>query len=343
MSGLIRRKGNLCMQVTILNTPTFPPNAREEDNATRQNIFHNIVEIVQNLDLESQEITVTFASLGTASLVALLQDENDEKYALKFPINSTYPFREVPFLRAWEDAGIYTPRVITYGKILKFPYVLMEYIDAPTYWHVFLQTPHEFDISIYKSIGDQLAQIHTVETSGYGRLLTDGPEYATHGDWIEKNPYIKNQFAYITENNINDQYNFQLPNQDKINNRIFSHIHREETTSYWCHMDCSLGNIFATPHGSMLFDPGGLLSHPYYDLAHSMVLACIYHDDPIVPAELLFEGYAAMSDVFNNLQKETLIPFIQFQAVMKIRQWHAGGKTERLERLEKILDFSNRF
>ncbi|HET9641620.1 MAG TPA: aminoglycoside phosphotransferase family protein [Candidatus Paceibacterota bacterium] len=275
--------------------------------------------LVSHSRFQDKEVSVTFAHKGVSSLIAIIETL-DEKLVLKIPLSRTYVAGEAQFLRVWEQAGVKVPHVIEDGVLDDHPFVLMEYIDAPTLTNAYTQEEMTAK-GIYTEMGRTLRLMHTPEAEGYGRVVGGKAEFTKFSDWLYS-PDIEERIAYVKEHNLLDEEQTSIQKAFEI---LQEHISENPKSSY-CHDDFGAANIFATTPITV-FDPNPRFHNGYLDLGRSMVSRLSHGVSPAPLIEGYFEGAP--------YNQRALHAAVMLNTYMKFPYWHKVKRTEQIQRMQE--------
>lgn len=272
---------------------------------------------------KGKEVGVEFSYEGVSSLVCFVEVDK-EKFVLKIALNNTVSEgSEALFLKTWEAAGISTPHVFKEGKLADNPYVLMEYIDAPT-----AEAKYKDDESakgnMYFEAGKILREMHRPESTGFGKVVDGKGEFATFKEWIDCSDMI-NRAKYVEENNLITQEHGSFSEAIDI---LVNYVGTSNKSSY-CHFDYSAGHLFAT-EPLTVFDPNPLFNNGYIDLGRTLVN---YIAASGTYPKRLLDGYVEGS----ALDEKVLHAAIFLNIVYKLPYQHQKGKLQKIQNFQNYL------
>ena len=218
---------------------------------------------------------------GISSLVCFLETSS-AKYVLIVPLSLTDGNGEARFLRNWERIGVNVPHVLEDGQLGEHPYLIMEYINAPTLQD--LVRDNKITDDTWKDIGRTLACMHTPKTNGFGRISVEGkPEYQHFDDWL-LGPDIEQRISTVRSFGLLGDEHGRI---DKVFGTLLAYAEEKEFSTL-CHFDLSPNNILAT-NPLTVFDPSPMLNYGIIDVGRCM-LSPLFHDQPLA-AEAIKNGY----------------------------------------------------
>ena len=314
-------------KVVFKNKP--PQSEHEVDqkfNAMRLEFIPHIEQFVAKHDQfkDEVEVSITFAQEGYSSIVAIIETPH-KKLVLKIPRSKEFSAGEGKFLMKWKEAGAIVPHVEEIGEINGHPYILMEFIDAPTLKEAY-SAEELIDRGIYKNMGKLLRLMHKPKAYGYGFVVEDNPEFQTAKDWLEGEDMQK-RLNYVAEYNLPGTLHDTLPKILKI-----IEVHSAERGSSYCHDDFNTSNIFAT-ESITVFDPNPKFNNGYYDLGRTLMGHIAFGQRPEVNEQLI-EGYFGNTDY----SKKALYAYIFLAFCMKFPYWHNKKLEEQLTTILNYLE-----
>ncbi|MFA6094539.1 MAG: phosphotransferase [Candidatus Paceibacterota bacterium] len=272
---------------------------------------------------KGKKVEVEFSHEGVSSLVCFVE-VGDEKFVLKIALNNTVSDgSEALFLKTWEAAGISTPHVYKEGKFADNPYILMEYIDAPT-----AEAKYKGDENakqnMYFEAGKILRAMHIPESKGFGRVVDGEGEFVSFKEWIDSSE-MANRVKYIEENNLLTQ---EQGTFDQARDILVDYIGDSNKSSY-CHFDYSAGHLFAT-EPLTVFDPNPLFNNGYVDLGRTLVnYIAVFGTYPKQLVGGYIEGGA--------LDEKVLHAAIILNIVYKLPYQHQKGKSQVIQNYQDYL------
>lgn len=270
------------------------------------------------------EVSVTFAHRGVSSLVAIIETPS-EKLVLKIPLSTDYAEGEAVFLKAWERAGVQVPQVFEEGVLEGYPYILMEYIDAPVLADAY--SPEELATNdVFTEMGRTLRLMHTPEAEGYGRVIEGKAEFKNFRDWLYSSD-IDTRIAYAKEQGLLSDEHGSISAAFET---LETHVAQQPHSSY-CHDDFGASNIFAT-NPITVFDPNPRFQNNYLDLGRSALI----HLSQGIPPEPLLKGYFGDAPY----EEDVLRAAVLLNTYMKFPYWHKTGKTAQIQRMQEYFSKS---
>lgn len=286
---------------------------------------------------ENGNVEISFFKTGVASFICLIDHERNSqhtKYIFKVPLFVEGQNTETLFLKAWADVGILTPTILETGYLGEYYYIIMEYIAHPLVFEYYNNTPEKiFTDHVYEQLGRNLRQMHSPVSSGFGKVLDGKGTYKTLKDYFLHDEKLRDNINYILEkkmmtyitdlscNFLDEQFSYYTD----INTEI----------SCYAHNDLSLNNLFLTPEKDFIvFDPNPIFSHPYLDLAHSIVVAASKFDNLQPVYDQITKGYCVEGEVNHDLLYSALL----HAACIKMPYWHRKGYHHRVKRLNHFLE-----
>lgn len=311
-------------KISFNNEPRLSEHeAQQKFNEKRINLIPHIKGYISASELfKNKEVTVTFSHKGVSSLVSVIE-ANGEKMILKIPLSIDSAPNEGEFLKVWEQAGVKVPHIINDGIMNGHPYLLMEYVDAPTLYDAYSQE-ELLEKGIHFEMGQTLRRMHTPEAPGYGRIVEGKAEFVEFSDWLNGDD-VQTRITYAKEHELLGDEHGSISTAFDI---LLSHIAKNNKSSY-CHDDFGAQNIFAT-HPITVFDPNPRFNNGYVDLGRSIAI----HISQGLPfPEQLIAGY------FENTScdKKVLHASILLNAYTKFFYWHKVNKFKHMENLQRYL------
>ncbi len=314
--------------INFLNQPTLSSHEiYNSSNERRISLIPHIETLLkQHQFFKDKEISVFFPSVGSASLVCIL-DVSSTKKVLKIPLSSKSFYEyEGAFLLAWESVGVQTPRVLEEGTIDGSYYLLMDFVDAKTIQETY-KKGEVIRKEIFVKIGNTLHQMHTAKAEGFGSIKDGKGRYKLFSEWLDDE--IKSRRPGIDE--VGDDFARAV---DTINRFVGT-----SSESSYCHNDFAYQNIFAT-EPLTVFDPIPVLNHPYMDLASAIVKA-IGRGISDEAGEQLIRGYTSVDSI--PLNRSALQAAIIIQSHILFTIWSHTGKEQGIKDVQNYLDKTKGF
>lgn len=232
-------------------------------NDRRLMLFSHMERFLSTDELfKGKEVSVEFSHNGVSSLLSFIE-ANGVKHVLKIPLHSTIK-GEAQFLKEWEAVNVSVPHVYEEGVIANFPYILMQYIDAPLLTDVINNGKAKKDFSI--DIGRTLAKMHTSKIEGYGRIIKGKPEHKTFKEWVLSED-LQKRFDDVQENNLlGDEHGAFT----KVLDILIAYAEADGMSTY-CHFDFGANNILATEPLTVI-DPDPMVNNAIIDIGRSVLL-----------------------------------------------------------------------
>jgi hypothetical protein len=290
----------------------------------RLEVFSCIENFLLNDDLfKGKELEVEFSHEGISSLVCFIEG-GDKKLVLKIAVDNTVTGgSEALFLRIWENASISTPHIYKDGKLAGRPFVLMEFIDAPTAGEMYKENKEGRE-SMHLEAGRILREMHKPEAIGFGKVIDGKGEYASFKEWIDT-PDMSNRVKYIEENNLLTSEHGTF---SQARNILVNYVGDSNKSSY-CHFDYSAGHLFAT-EPLTVFDPNPLFNNGYIDLGRTLVNYIAASGT--YPRQLV-EGYFEEG----GLDEKVLHASIFINIIYKLPYQHQKGRLQTIQNFQNYL------
>ncbi len=271
-----------------------------------------------------KEVSVTFSKEGISSLVAFVEADG-KKYVLKIPLGTTVPEgSEALFLKTWEAGNVTVPHVFKEGRLGKHPFILMQFIDAPTVSEKYGNDPEKMERVDFEA-GKILRNMHKPEAKGFGLVVEGKGEYDSFDQWLNS-PDMKKREDYIQEYGLlNDEEHGSYAKAKEV---LIGYIGDSNKSSY-CHFDYSTGHLFATEPPTV-FDPNPFFNHGYIDLGKTLVNYIA--QSGTFPQKLL-QGYEDGGEI----DAQVLHAAIFVNIVYKLPYQHQQNRTEFIENFHKYL------
>lgn len=271
------------------------------------------------------DVSVEFAQKGVSSLVCFIET-SDGKFVLKVPLSlSDGGSSEGEFFRQWEAAGVSVPHVYQSGQLGDHAFTIMQYVDAPMLSEAVTQgTAKE---AVYVDMGKILAEIHSPQANGYGRIIEGKPQYPTFRDWLSSEDIAKRIRAVRENNLLGDEHG----SVTQVFDNLISYAEKNDRSSY-CHFDYSAPNIFATDPLTV-FDPSPMLNNGIIDIGRSMHSLIVENRQEA--AEQLREGYYSSGQ--QQYDPRALQASIMLNAIWRFPYAHKKGRTDVIERTQEYL------
>lgn len=285
---------------------------------------------------KDREVEISFFKTGVASFVCLLTHYGNagvKKYIFKVPLFTKGNDTETLFLKAWAEVGVLTPQIIETGYIEGYYYMIMEYVDFPLVFDYYADAKENlFKDGMYYKLGHTLKKMHSVSGEGFGKVVKGKGLYKSLKDYFLENNKLEENISYIKEHDIMDYAEYL---SFHFLHEIFSHhVNTDIKTSCYAHNDLSLNNIFLKDQKDFIvFDPNPLFSHPYLDVAHSIVCAASSVENILSVFDQITSGYFKEGECNMELMHGALL----HAACIKLPYWHKKGYHHRVERLNKFL------
>jgi fructosamine-3-kinase len=314
-------------QIVFTNEPKLSDQEADKNfNERRLGLLPHVKEFISTHVLFRNKATrVTFATRGISSLVSTIETPT-EKVVLKIPLSRDYSHGESQFLNTWEQVGVSVPHVMESGVIDEHPYVLMEYVDAPTLSEKYT---HEelVEKGIYSEMGQTLRKMHSAVAEGYGRVVDGKAKFATFTEWIDSKD-MQHRVEYVREHGLLDEQHGAFA---EIRDMLIHHDHTNPVSSY-CHDDFGSANIFAT-EPITIFDPNPRFNNGYIDLGRSLMIHIANGGTDESKMQLL-DGYFGG----NQHDQEALHASIALATYMKFPYWHKV-RSKRVAMIENITSY----
>ena len=270
-----------------------------------------------------KQLSVTFSKEGISSLVAFVEADG-EKYVLKIPLGATVPEgSEALFLKTWEAGNVTVPHVFKEGMIGEHPFILMQFIDAPSVSEKYGKNAEKM-VQIYFEAGKILRNMHKPEATGFGLVVEGKGEYNSFDQWLNSAD-MKKREDYIQAHGLLSE---EHGSYSKAKEVLISYIGDNDKSSY-CHFDYSEKHLFATEPYTV-FDPNPLFNHGYIDLGKTLV-NYIAHSGAF-PQKLL-EGYGDEE----GIDEQVVHAAIFVNIVYKLPYQHQKSRTWVIENFHKYL------
>ncbi|MEI7688618.1 MAG: phosphotransferase [Candidatus Nomurabacteria bacterium] len=295
----------------------------------RLSLFSSIENFLLNDDLfKGKEIEVEFSHEGISSLVCFIEG-GEKKMVLKIAVDNTVTEgSEALFLRTWKSIGISTPHIYKEGKLAGRPFVLMEYIDAPTAGEKYNEDKEGRE-SMHLEVGRILRKMHKPESIGFGKVIDGKGEYTSFREWIDT-PDMSNRVKYIEENNL---LTLEHGTFSQARNILVDYVGDSNKSSY-CHFDYSAGHLFAT-EPLTVFDPNPLFNNGYIDLGRTLVN---YIAASGTYPKKIVEGYFEEG----GLDEKVLHASIFINIIYKLPYQYQKGKSQTIQNFQNYLS-QNKF
>ena len=318
----------LCLETMddLLKTEAWMP---QEAREYRVEIASKMPTILNSIHLFSQtKFHYSYVHNGNSSVVVKVVTPGCD-FIVKFPRNNTLS-AEMMFLSAWKNIGVDTINILERGVFANHEYFIQEFVSDqllssldPSY--VLEQG------SVYK-MGTQLRLMHTCESVGYGApdIYCKGAN-PSFNQWLNT-PVIQNEIASLL--NCRSQLPVKFIEAFVEAKIWLSQCFDRIDKTAFCHMDYSLDNVFCSK-SIKVFDPHAVLTHPYFDVARTIVLFAVHFEDLIAPVKLFTKGYFDC-DYIDTRTKTMITRAIIFEMGRKFGFW---VQCQRHNRIKRILDF----
>ena len=307
--------------ITFKNEPKLSEHEVDRDaNERRLMLVSEIERFLRSDELfAGKDVRVEFSHGGVSSLLSFVE-AGEDKYVLKIPLNPASE-GEAAFLKEWESLGVRVPHVYREGRIADNPYILMQYIDAPTLEKKInegLATENAF-----LEMGKTLARMHLAKTKEYGRIVQGRPEHATFEDWIRHR--LENRIKKAREYDVLNEDHGSL---DKAIDVLVSYVEKQQGSSY-CHGDFTADNVLTTEPLTVI-DPNPSYNDGIIDLGLTIVreVAKGHKADEIV------RGYFDGTENFDVrvLQAAVIVGFYGMRPY-----WHERNRAKKIRDTQKYL------
>ena len=319
--------------VTFTNEPKLSPHEVDQPFNERRKILVPMMKdfILEHPLFSGKKIDVTFLHTGVSSLVSIIETP-EQKLILKIPLSVLNSRLEGVFLNAWEKVGVKVPHVLEegqIGKIGKYFYVLMEYIDSETISSKYT-SEESLEKNVDRDLGKLLRKMHEAKAKGYSNIVNkkSEPEYSSITEWLEGDLNMQKQVEYVKEHKLLDgDTHGSIDDVFKI---LISSI-GDSKESVYCHNDFGGSNVFATEPFTV-FDPWPCFHHPFMDVARSLFF--ISKGGVGKAGEQFLSGYFGDG----KYDKKLLHAFLILNITVKLPHIHKTKGTERIEGLKKYLE-----
>lgn len=314
--------------ITFKNQPRLSEYEVDQKYNERRLILLSHMEQFLSTDelFKEKEINVEFSHSGISSLLSFIE-ANGEKYVLKIPLRPTME-GETQFLKEWEAVNVPVPHVYKEGVIANFPYILMQYVDAPLLMDAINNGTAKKDISI--DIGKTLAKMHTSKAEGCGRIIKGKPEHKTFKEWVISED-LQKRFHDVQENNLLGDKHGALT---KVLDTLIAYAEADGTSTY-CHFDFGANNILATEPLTVI-DPDPMVNNSIIDIGRSVLLEI----SGGYTGEQLKEGYFGGKGDFDA---QALQASVILNAYWKFPYWYKKNKTKQIEHVRRYLSQTSHF
>ncbi len=311
------------MEIIFKNEPKLSYHKEDQVfNSRRVTLAEKLKEFVASHKLfQDKNVSITFAHKGVSSLIAIVETA-DTKVILKIPLKLPCIQGEAQFLKVWSQAGVKVPQIIEEDVLGEYPYVMMEFIDAPILSDAYT-TEELMEKNIYMEMGKMLRIIHTPQATGFGGVFEGKAEWTTFNEWLFSND-IKERINYVKDHSLLGEAHGSISKAFEI----LQAYANNQTHSSYCHNDFVADNIFAT-QPITVFDPNPTFNYGYIDLGRSMVF---HISKNISPSQLLL-GYFEKDEV----NEKVLHASVLLNAYYKFRYWHKVDRTEQIQRVQEYL------
>jgi hypothetical protein len=270
-----------------------------------------------------KEVSVAFSKEGISSLVALVETEG-EKYVLKIPLTSTVTEgSEALFLKTWEAGDVAVPHVFKEGLMGDRPFVLMQFIDAPSVGEKYGNDAEKME-RVYFETGRILRNMHKPEARGFGLAIEGRGEYGSFEEWLNSAD-MKKREGYVQEHGLLHEGHGSYARAKEI---LVDYVGEGDKSSY-CHFDYGEKHLFATEPYTV-FDPNPLFNHGYIDLGKTLVNYIA--NSGTFPRKLL-EGYGDEEGV----DEQALHAAIFANIVYKLPYQHQKKRAQVIENFHTYL------
>jgi fructosamine-3-kinase len=281
----------------------------------------------------THNIKVRFSEQGVSSVVAIIEAD-DDAFVLKMSHDRTqHPLIEVQFLNAWQQAGVSVPHVRATGMIGNQPYLLQDFISAPTLEDAYPEGVADMLVhNVYRDMGALLREMHTARSEGYGflHITEEGIPVATHHDfasWLAESGLTKHM-AYTAEKGLLDAGHGSL--DEALD--ILREQNPPDTQSTYLHNDLTPDNVFSTSPLTV-FDPNPSLGDPMVDVARTILRATSISKNPMTE-EQFCEGYFSGDTRYNAQHVQAALLFSAYTSLPYLAR-HSGQE----KRIAYIRDY----
>ncbi|HSI21083.1 MAG TPA: aminoglycoside phosphotransferase family protein [Verrucomicrobiae bacterium] len=311
-------------RIHFKNTPRLLEHeADQEFNARRLALVPKVERFLEEESLfEGKELSVEFAQTGVSSLVCFVECDG-KKYVLKVPLSHTMGEAEALFLKKWEAAGVKTPHVYGDGRLGDHPYLLMEFVEAPVLEDAIAGgTAPE---TVWRDMGHTLAQMHTTQGSGFGRIANGKPQYDTFEGWLFSDSTQKRVTTIQNQGLLRSEHG---PIAKVINMLVaYSEQHPEST---FCHFDFTPPNLLATTPLTVI-DPDPTLNYGVMDIARTIFnMHCSGFAEQ---AMRIKEGYFEKAEVDEKVLQAAIV----LSAHWKFFFWQKTGREKEMAEAREFL------
>jgi len=323
---------NLAYHITQKNKPKLSPHAADEkENARRLSLVPEVEHFVANHELfAGKNVSIEFSHTGVSSLVCMIETA-EAKYVLKIPLHPHLAKGESYCLEQWEAAGVSVPHIFEEGHFGEYPYMLMNFIDAPTLDKRYTSIEKLLEHNMYGEMGKMQRRMHTVPGSGFGKIIKNGDgtyegPFTSFKEWVESE-IVQDQIAHVTKSGQLTEEHGSIERAIKI---LLDYA-EAHPGSVLCHFDLSPDNVLAT-EPITIFDPNPMCNLGIVDAARTILIASA-SSGSTKPGEQFKAGYFLPGE-FNP---EALQAAIILAAYQKFPHWMKVNKTKNIQSAQTYL------
>ena len=280
------------MKTKIKDAPLIHGWMTPANKRFRKNFIHLARRLpeVSFLDAKTFSIDGFFVGYSVGSVVMRVRDKTGV-YVVKSSIDGARIEREAAFLKHWWSVGVDTLRVlalITQTKSFPATVEILEYIPTGTTEEE-MQGKNKLQVlSLYLMLGKTLAKIRMAQGGGYGEVVSLKKfigQYKTYGGQVRE---------IFTPNHIRQLHMHKLATKEETQliERAIAIVETDAQrgrSPVLVHNDLGLFNTFGIKK-IKVFDPVAQISHPFVDVAVSLIWAS-FGSYPAQSRVALLKGY----------------------------------------------------
>ncbi|MEN9389929.1 MAG: Phosphotransferase enzyme family [Candidatus Parcubacteria bacterium] len=313
------------MKTKIADVPLIHGWMTPANKRFRKNFIHLARRLpeVSFLDAKSFVIDGFFVGYSVGSVVMRVRDKSGV-YVVKSSVDGARIEREAAFLKQWRTVGVNTVKVLALIPATKtFPATveILEYISTGTTEEEMHGKNKSQVLSLYTMLGRTLAKIKKAKGSGYGEVASLKKftgQYKTYGEQVRE---------IFTPKHIRELHSNKLATKEETQliERAITIVEADAKQGrgpVLVHNDLGLFNTFGIK-AIKVFDPVAQISHPFVDVAVSLIWAS-FGSYPALSRAALLKGYG-----FKARDEQVLQAVMYLKIMERWLWWLKRSKSER--------------
>jgi hypothetical protein len=291
----------------------------------REEVPKDILKLRANEFFDSTTFKIEgFFDNGIGSVVCKISDKNGD-YAVKTALNTNSILIESEFYKSWEQNGVSVVRVL---KMIKptdgqpMAYEILEYMEGER-TSAKLSKLNIENLVLYFQLGEQLGLMHKSRAQGFG---TPQLSHIIEGQFPTFSLEIQHSLNEEQLNYLEKEGVFTANERETVSKCILILTDDIAKGRLPCfnHNDLGLHNTFGLEK-VIIFDPVPRITHPYMDLATTILWASLTNSREAAIEEVK-KGYMRSSR--ESISLDVLNAAIYLRTLEKLTKWIKRSKSE---------------